>query len=781
MADLTTEELLAQPSGPASGAPSGPPRDLSTEELLAQPVPGAPGMLESFGRGALSGAAFGFEDELGIADRQRQLASARANPWTHFAGELVGGIVPMVAAGGVGTLARGTSLAARGVRAVASALSPSAVTSLPGAIGQGVKLGATYGALSGAGHAAPAEDASWASALAQRAAGAGTGATLGAVLGVPAGILGHGISRVAQAVGGARAAAAAETEDAGRGALHALARTLQRDRITPDDLVAQIRSEFPTDTATAGGLGYRWWGGGPGGGPRQPWTADMVEDVVRRGLAGESAANISAALRGAGGGSGPGEGAVATLLGELAERHAVPLNLIDRAKLMGAGAGENTGWLARAAAATRGEASAVARESLIERQLGQGGRLSEAITRYIGTPDFEARSAQLAREVADRNDALYGAARDADVLTTTLAGRTIGDAIQGVLDSAAVRWAFQRGPVASAIGRAIEAFRPGIRPGDTARRAGTAADRPIASLDEFMQAKQNLQALFDESQNNPTVRRALTQFRDELYDAVGTHNPQWRIANNAAADGFAAQRALNLGMEYGVRLGPLTREQLARYRAMSPPEQELFRIGVAQRLHDRIMNRQSTHDLTSELRLPGARQALRTILGDDVAASFFRRIDREFATTRTYREQFGSQTTPLKEAIEDLNWAPRFEASWSNLGLGSILRLAQEYAARTINAARNERLMRLMTEMDPVQQLRILEGVRGVHGARSRAASYFGAPQRPMTLAEFASIPTLFRSSGFNPIAAPAPLAGHVATLRETNERRPLGLPYYRP
>src|SRR5688572_486568 len=69
-------------AGAASAAPAGP----------------APGMLESFGRGVLGGATLGFEDEIGLADKDRQEASRKANPWTHFAGEVVGTIAPAVVA-----------------------------------------------------------------------------------------------------------------------------------------------------------------------------------------------------------------------------------------------------------------------------------------------------------------------------------------------------------------------------------------------------------------------------------------------------------------------------------------------------------------------------------------------------------------------------------------------------------------------------------------------------------------------------------------------------------
>lgn len=705
----------------------------------------APGMGESLLRGIGEGATLGLGDEIGLLSRERQEASRRANPWTHFVGEMIGTVAPAVVATPVAAGRLGTGLLARGARALATPFAAGDMTTLAGSIGQGLKMGAAYGAVSGAGHVDTAPGASWTDALMQRTGGALAGGLVGGAFGGPTGALTYPLGRAAQAIGGARAAANLETSGPGAGAMTALSRALERDHITPQQLIDNILSEFPSPTATAaGGMARRYWGPASA---RQPWTQEMVEEVVRRALVGEDSASIVAAMAPRFGGRGPGRKAVQTLLDELAERHNVPLNLVDRAKLIRPGSGENVGWTLRAASATPGEARSTAREALVERQIGQGQRLSSAITNHIGTPDFDGRLAQLARDIATQNDALYGAAHQLDAQMIAL-GRTVGDVIEPVLTAHGVKWEFSRGPVADAIGRAVAAFRPGVSPGDAARRMGTALDRPIGSLEEFMQANMNLQALFDEFRGNPTVMRALMQFKTDLYDAVGTHNSLWRVANDAAADGFAAQRALNLGMEYASRLGPQTRDQLRLFHDMSEPEKELYRIGVAQRLHERIMNREATHDLTSELRLPATRQTLRTILGYERANKLFARVEREFATTRTYREQFGSQTTPLREAIDDLSWAPRMESATQLLNPAKIVEQTMVWLAKNINEGRNRELLTMLTNANPVEQLNILRSLAPLHAARSAAGRQTGVI-----------------ATGFGGVSLPSALMGVLADL----------------
>lgn len=188
----------ARPSGPIDISKLSDDAVLGlTKGTSAEPV----GLMESFGRGAIEGATFGFDDEIGV-DKARREASQKANPWTHFMGELAGSVLPMAAATaiptGVGQAAaagRAATLGGKAMRLVRGALVPGEASTLGQSIGQGMKLGTSYGAIAGAGHAEPKEGDSLSEAVIDRGIGALKGGATGLVLGGPLGAAGYGASR----------------------------------------------------------------------------------------------------------------------------------------------------------------------------------------------------------------------------------------------------------------------------------------------------------------------------------------------------------------------------------------------------------------------------------------------------------------------------------------------------------------------------------------------------------------------------------------------------------
>lgn len=693
---------------------------------------------ESFWRGAAEGATFGFDDELGL-DASRREESRKQNPWTHFAGEMVGGIAPVVATGGIGAGLRAGAVAARAARIVPtsavraatatargieSAMLPGQITNVGSAALQGAKQGAVYGGLSGAGHAETIEEDSLPDALGKRLSGAVKGAGVGTVAGAALGTAAHGVGRAAQGVLSARAAARSETENAPAGALQALSRSFERDRITPDDIVANIRAEFPRDTASAGGLGNRWWGASNA---RQPWTADMVEDVVRRAINGEGADDISAALRAAGNGRGPGAASVRTLLNELADRHLGPLNLVDRASMIRTGAGANTQMTLRAAAATPGEHLSIARENLLERQIGAHGRLSAAFDRLIGSGDYDGVAQRHADDLRAAGDVAYRAATSAE--------RPFN--LMPIFDRWRQRYQTQRGPLPDGVRTAIDDMHT-TASGPLAGPSGTLW--PPQTLEGFINARQGLSSAIETAigQNNRTLAAQLTQLRNELSDEVRRTNPLWGVANDIWRDGRAAEDALEAGTRMATRLNTRTREALEEFvtgrdmvrrgSSQANPDpamvqagqarMDLFRVGLVRSLNDMLSNAGETHNLTRTLRLPSARQIMNEVLGPDDAARLYRIIDAEHAQHRTYSSQFGSQTTPLREAIDDLNWAPRFRSAWELLNPRIALAEAGDRLAAVMSANRNRAMVPLMTDTNPINQLNTMRAVQQVARAR---------------------------------------------------------------
>lgn len=265
--------------------------------------------------------------------------------------------------------------------------------------------------------------------------------------------------------------------------------------------------------------------------------------------------------------------------------------------------------------------------------------------------------------------------------------------------------------------------------------------------------------MMDEAAVGSPLKRALTAFYNDMTNTVSAANPEWAKANALWRDGKAAQEAMEAGARMTTRLNSASRENLKEFTAArsdlksgqaalnaarkggdatriataeanieaANARVELFKVGFARALNDMLANQGETHNLTRQLLLPGAQKMIREVLGKE-ADQFFKILNAEKAIHRTYSSQFGSQTTPLREAVDELNWAPRFEAAWSNLGVGKALQLAQEYAARHINTSRNVDLMKLYTETNPVKQLEALRAMQTLATRRSTMGHSVGMP-----------------------------------------------------
>lgn len=675
-----------------------------------------PGLIESFARGTVEGATFGFDDQLGF-DKGRREMSRKENPWTHFAGEMTGGLVPMIAAGPAAPAVAG----ARGfgaARAVAGRLINPAVTdTLAGAVGQGIKVGAVQGALSGAGHADVNPEGGYLEAAGKRAMGAAAGGAAGAVLGGAIGVPAHYVGQAVQGVAGARAASQLETNDASQGAYLAIQRGLERDRIAPDAIEAAIRAELPQAGAAYGRVAA---------GQARPRTTDAhVEQIVEMAQAGHSAADIAASM----GNQGPGRAAVQRVL-DTFDTQATQMNLVDRASQVRLGSGDNTQMTMRAAAATPGEASSIAKEQLLERQVGSGGRLQSAFERTIGSSDFDGVATRHSEALQAAGQRAYGAAFAAEMPFD----------LQPIMNAYTARVNGLRGPVPESVMAGIQSLEREVP-------VIGAPPAPPQSLQQFMDARQNLSDLIGEAvrsgRNN--VARSLTQLRDDLTSEVARTNPQWAAADRLWAQGKTAEAALEAGSRMSTRLNTGSREQLdafvaaertaARAAAGSPERaaaehsMELFRVGLVRALMDKVINnKQATHDLTAELRLPAAQQMLRRVLGDETAAQLQRTIAAEHAIHRTYKSQFGSQTTPLREAIDDLNWAPRMQSAMDYLNPKAIIASAMEHLAARYNAQRNAAMMPMMTSTNPIEQLATLRGIRAIDQVRQQANTRVRVP-----------------------------------------------------
>lgn len=532
---------------------------------------------------------------------------------------------------------------------------------LPGQIARGAALGAAYGGVSGFGAGEGVQN---------RLAGAAVGAPLGAAVG---GAL-TPVATVAQE--GIRTARNFLSPSGRRvTAEEGIARALQRDRLSTDDLAQGLVAPIPQ-------------------GSRKLTTPQAVVEAQRLVDAGQPLDDVARQL-----------GVSAKLLKErLQSPGDTPLSILDLAKLVPerAGAGANLASTAKAAAGMPGPARAVAQEELLSRHLSQQDRLATYVDRFISKADPEQLLAKAAAERKARADTLYAAARKADK----------GIDLQPVLDGWGLRWTQSRGPIGDAIKRAIDVFRPTeVVVGATTKGGKQISKRPITTLDQFLQANDELQAILTANRDNPKIYRVLSGLRDEIYDTVGKANPAWRAANDRFAQDISGERAIELGRDLALRLGSPQREALAAFRKLPAEQQALVRHGLAGKLRDEIFNPSAGTNIAERLSRKGTRDVLLTILGRKQATPFLKALEREKATTVTHREFQGSRTTPLAEDIAQFREGTEITG---NLLTGRIYQaLAGVYnrVIRGVTEQNADDVIRQLLETDPAQVRAILRRV----------------------------------------------------------------------
>ena len=623
----------------------------------------------AFGRSVIGDETY---DQALADERAKNEAFATENPKTAFAANIIGGL-PLVAVPGLG-----------GAKFISAAATPAR------AAGRAALVGAGYGGAAGFG-STEGGDGSLLEQAGNRAVGAAVGAPVGGALG---GTLGYAGRKLGEAIGGARAASEEVTGTGG--AYNVVAKSLGQDSVNPSDLRSGI---LPLPTRTV--------------------SNDMTTEIVRLGEQGLTQADIAARV-------GVSTNTVGRVQRAFSARNQTPLTIVDRAKMQGPGEGTNTEWRMRAAAATPGEARTQAARTLTERQVGQGQRLVDAIQKYIGDgTDDSIAALQNSLRAQERAvyDAAKGVERPFDLLQVLKdwQGLARGDS----------------GPIATKLREATDLFFNQTDVPNDLRTSFIKAYYPIKGLDRFQQAKQALDHMIETSfhDGRPTrLTSVLTRFKSDVMKPVRDSNPVWAEANDTFAG--AGAKALKAGENLALRLNTRSRSALdyfrqleARARDANPARAasgkaqiELFRQSMSRNLQERLANRQQTHDLTSELRLPGARQILQRVLPKKQAAELLRLVDEEAATTSSFRALSGSQTTPLKEAIEDLNAPAYLTSALQYMNPKAIMSELLRYGAGKLYAPRNAQVMNLLTETDPVRQLQILDDIARHSAARKTGA-----------------------------------------------------------
>lgn len=204
-------------------------------------------------------------------------------------------------------------------------------------------------------------------------------------------------------------------------------------------------------------------------------------------------------------------------------------------------------------------------EALQQRQMGQGERLTNALSEGFDAPDTASQriAALLAQRTASAN-ANYGAARaGAGTVDPTAAIQSADDFLRPGL----------AGRIMPETGIADDSIEAAVR---RARGYLTDGDSILSDFNTALRSKQELDAMIEGAK--PAVQRVLIPIRNNLDDALSTASPDYANARNVFRQQSGVIDAVDQGTAAAssrVRAG----DSIPAFQAMSPEQQAAFRAG----------------------------------------------------------------------------------------------------------------------------------------------------------------------------------------------------------
>jgi hypothetical protein len=627
-------------------------------------------------------------------------AYTKKNLGTAIAAEVVGSIPTMLvpglggvrvaqAANRASQVAQGLTRTQRMTRALGMGREVGTVGTEAGAVG--LKTGAAQGLLG-----SREED------VAGKLKDTGVGAAAGYVLGRAGQAAGDRVARVGEHM----VDAVRYGGDAQLGAVNALQRNLTRDRLTPD----AIRQTMLPDTG------------------RMAVTPEAKEVILRAyGEAIEKGATDSAARKAARAAYQPiasvkGKTAADSHIKSVVDSHLtkneIPLALDELAQTTGS-RGQNTHWTRRAAMNTPGEGREVAAEAIMGRQEAIIPKMRDRISQTVGDTDFEGALNQLRLRNQANSNTLYKAAFDNEVPFD----------LTPVLDQWNRKHAFLGGPVRKQVDDALATMR------GTPDASGKYQRH---TLESYIQSRGALNDMIGASIDPKTMRptnatKMLVQLKKEMDGVVGAQNPHWIKANATHADGMAVDNAMRRGEQMGLTSSGKTRETLNWFEKATPDEQDAFKVGFARTLHTELSRLGDTHDV-SKIFLKGGKDGadgvkaiLRRVLGKDAANDLIEMARRSKVATRTNQAYGNSQTTPLKDAGQDLNSFGKIAGLLQSMNPIRALGHLGEAVGDRLNEGRNLELLNRLSVMSD-QPHRMFDLIRELERVQQNRLGAFTAP-----------------------------------------------------
>ena len=422
---------------------------------------------------------------------------------------------------------------------------------------------------------------------------------------------------------------------------------------------------------------------------RRNFTNAQIADFVRRGLSGESADVLGQEF-------GLGPDTVRRYLRLYRESNPTPMNVMDLTEEQ-AGAGRALALTREARAAQIISGHGESAQALIDRQLEQPGRIANALS---GT-QYEGRLAGAQAALRARAEQLYGRFYQEPPLAT--------NQLTDLLEDPTFRNAAELGrrrARAAAISRNEVAIREGRAP------------EPVPSLDtdaqlyepEVLDQTQRTLRLRSQSVSSPDEAAHARDLRNVFLARIERHYPSFAPIRQTYAEGMAEQNALQSGAELTTRLGGNTRDALTQFRAMTPEQQELFRLGFERKVTDMVMNPKDATAAASQFSTPAFREIVNEIYPPARAQNLIRLLNRENITTRTKNTIFGnSNTAQTQQDIGVAMQNARAAANALSGRWGAVMNDWSTWLARQIGEQKATQTIRTLTNTNPAEMLQTLD------------------------------------------------------------------------
>jgi len=233
--------------------------------------------------------------------------------------------------------------------------------------------------------------------------------------------------------------------------------------------------------------------------------------------------------------------------------------------------------------------------------------------------------------------------------------------------------------------------------------------------------------------SDPNRARHARNLREVFLDRIEDHYPTFRdIRRNYATrlGEFGEEGALQAGRELVPRMGQNASQALRAFDEMTPAQQELYRIGFAQRLMDDAANPQYGHQVAAKFNTPAFRQIINRLYAGDAdlrrrGANLIRDLRREAITTRTKNEiMSGSRTAELQSDMAEQMQSARTAADAFTGRFGQIMENMANRLASQIGQRSAREVLRILTETDPAQVLPILNRLARSATTQREARAY---------------------------------------------------------